>query len=109
MAEACPGCGHPIAAHPVTAPTAPLVESGATPTWLVVIGVIAGILGALLFIGYLIGSTPEAKEQATDRRAIELCKDDLRKQSLGSGTESFVRNTCEMMANKFEQKYGSRP
>jgi hypothetical protein len=76
---------------------------------LVVIGIILGLLGALLFIGYLIGSTPEAQEKTSDRKAIELCKDDLKKQPLGSGTESFVRNTCEMMANKFEQKYGSRP
>lgn len=109
LASACPGCGHPIAeAQPVSRAASP-AAGGDTPTWLVVIGIILGVLGALLFIGYLIGSTPEAKEQASDRRAIELCNVDLKKQPLGSATESFVRKTCEMMANKFEQKYGSRP
>lgn len=109
LAVACPGCGHPIASTSQIAPLNQQTESSGTPTWLVVIGIIFGCLAVLLFIGYLVGSTPEAQEREKDRAAVELCRNELKEQAIGSGTASFVRSTCEMMASKFEQQYGSRP
>ncbi len=79
------------------------------PTWIIVLGIVLGILAVLLFISYLIGSTPEAQEQATDRKAIEMCENDLSKQPFGSGEAVIVRGACDILKKQFEQKYGRRP
>lgn len=109
LATACPGCGHPLSATLATQIATQTEGSGGTPTWLSVVGIILGCLAALLFIGYLMGSSPEAKEQAGDRAAIEMCESQIRRQPYGSGEAIIVRGACDILKKQFEHKYGLSP
>lgn len=67
-------------------------------------------LGALFLMwGASISSTPEGQARASERAAIDLCWQDQRRKSLDAGTAQFVAGACEMMEDRFRQKWGRNP
>jgi len=64
---------------------------------------------AFLIFGAIVGRSPEAKEKAQARHAIDLCWEEQKRKSLDSGTQRFVAGACEALETRFIQKYGYRP
>lgn len=90
-AKACPKCGAKVPK---------------TKWWL---WVPLGLVGAFLMFGAMVGNSPEAQEKSQARSAIDLCWSEQKRKSLDAGAQRFVAGACEMMENKFAQKYGHRP
>lgn len=92
-AEICPNCG--VRVKPKA------------KVWRWVFGVPVALVVLFLAFG---ASLPANPEKTQDRRAYELCMSDLASADRArNGTSSFVAGTCEMMRNKYIQKYNSTP
>lgn len=89
-AKVCPKCG-----APTKAPT----------NWKLVAGVPLGLLVVFLVIGAM-NSDPE---KAKARAAIDLCLKQLDKKGLDLSELSFIQGACDMMEEKFRQRYGHAP
>lgn len=61
------------------------------------------LFGAMLIIGALSGP-PDEKSKA--RYAIDLCWEGVDDELQSLDVRRFVRGTCQMMVEKFEQQYG---
>jgi len=68
-----------------------------------------GLVSAFLVFGTIVASTPEAKEKAQARSAIELCWEGQERKSFDASTQRFVAGVCEMMEKEFTEKHGHRP
>lgn len=90
-AAACPGCGAKVPKP---------------KTWLWVILTIV-----VCFFGYALtaGNSPEAREKAQKRSAIELCWSEQARKSNGAGEAQFIAGACERMERDFEGQYGHKP
>ena len=69
----------------------------------------AGLGAAVMLFGAVAGCSPEAEEKSRARVSIGMCWDDQKRKSFDAATQQFVAGACEMMENKFTQKYGHRP
>lgn len=54
-------------------------------------------------------SSPEAKEKNRAREAISICWKDYESKSFDPATKRFVAGACEMMEQKFKDKYHDTP
>lgn len=99
LAKTCPKCGAPVV---VPASIAPRAKG---PLWPWVLFAVVG--GGVLLIS--MGSTPEARERGTIRRAIEACWTDQKRPSLDPATARLAAATCERMEADFVEKYGVKP
>jgi hypothetical protein len=90
-AKACPKCGSKVPK---------------TKWWL---WVPLGLGAAFLLFGAVVGRSPEAQGKGQARRAIDLCWEEQKRKSFDAGTQNFVAGACEMMENKFTERYGHRP
>lgn len=68
-----------------------------------------GLVVVFLGFGAILGSSPEAKEQTKDRRAIDLCWQEQKRKSFDAGTQRFIAGACEKMETEFTKKHGQRP
>jgi len=73
------------------------------------LGIALAVVVGILFVLYLYGSTPEAKQQSTERMAIELCWKEQGRKSNDPGTARFVAGACERMEQDFKNKWRSNP
>lgn len=114
-AAACPNCAYPLSRAPTSAPgyeprrrqpPPPKKSMGIFPKILLTF---AGLFAALVVLGMVVGSTPEGKEKAQKRAAIDMCWDEQKRKSLAPGSQRFIAGTCEMMENDFAQRFGHRP
>lgn len=112
-AVSCPHCGCPVA--PVapeqrTSPSPPIATKksgmGGLGKTLFVIG---GLFIAFLILGATVGNTPEAKEKALARDAIDLCWDEQKRKSIDPAGQRFIAGACERMESDFTLKFGVRP
>ena len=93
-AKACPHCGAKVPRPSI---------------WPWVVGVPFALFLAFLLFGAAVGSTPEAKQKAHARDAIQYCWDRQATKSLDPSTQRFVAATCESMEKKFRDDYGVDP
>lgn len=102
-AATCPHCGAAVGKPQVVAIEK---KSGNVWPWLV-FGVMMFFVVITIFAS--IGSrTPS--EQTAARRAYEGCMDSLKADDRArAGNGSFIAGTCEMMRNKYIEKYRSTP
>lgn len=68
-----------------------------------------GLIVAFFGFGALVGNSPEAKEKAQARRAIDLCWEEQKRKSFEASTQRFVAGVCEKMESDFTKKHGHRP
>lgn len=101
----CRECGKEISD---TAKTCPHCGAGVPRTkwWL---WVPLGLVVAFLAFGALVGNSPEAREKAKERAAIDLCWDGHERKSLEPDTQRFIAQVCEKMESDFQLKHGHRP
>jgi hypothetical protein len=91
----CPSCG----AKQWTSPW----------VWIVSAPIIA--FGAIMVFGALnsANQSPEDEAKHRSRAAVELCWQEQQRKSLDPSTQRFVASTCEMMEQKFLERYGHKP
>lgn len=82
-------------------------EEPSKPKWWLWITI--GVLGAVVTLGYFVGSTPEAQERAHDRAAIELCWTEQKRPSQEPDVARLIASACEKMEADFRQKHGISP
>ena len=75
----------------------------------VALGIIAALIVAFFGYGFVQMNTPEGRERAKHRDAIELCWSDYEKKSLDPATKRFVAGACESMERKYEAQLGRKP
>jgi hypothetical protein len=101
----CAECGTEISDKAAACP-----KCGAKPkrslTWL---WWVIGLFCAIIFIGVVAGSTPEAKARARDKEAIELCWRGQKDPTFEPATARFIASTCQKMESDYTAKYGSAP
>lgn len=93
-AKACPHCGAKVPRPSI---------------WPWVLGVPFALFVAFLMFGAAVGSSPEAKEKAHARDAIQYCWSRQETKSFDPSTQRFVAATCELMEKNFRDKYGAAP
>jgi hypothetical protein len=71
----------------------------------IVIGLVAA-LGLFLAYGAIIGNTPEGKEKARARDAIDLCWKGVDDSLQSLSSRRFIRDTCQKMVEKYESEFG---
>lgn len=64
-----------------------------------------------LALGLLVGcdNSPEAKEKAKKRDAIDYCWSTHEKKSISEAEKRFIAGACEKMEDDFKSKYGVNP
>ncbi|NBM98599.1 hypothetical protein [Proteus sp. G2660] len=72
---------------------------------LIVIVLIVAFLG----YGAIMSSTPEGKEKAKARNAIDYCWKEYDKKSITNEQRRFIASTCEKMESDFRSRYGVNP
>jgi ribosomal protein L40E len=101
----CKECGHQVATSAKACP-----KCGArvprTKWWL---WVPLGAVAAFLAFGAVVGNTPEGKQSAQERMAIDLCWSEQSRKSLSSSETRFVAGACEMMEERFRAKWNRAP
>ena len=70
---------------------------------------IFGLLIAMMLLGAVIKSNPEADAKFKARDAIELCWKDQSRKSLTPNDQRFIAGMCESMEDGFRSKYGVNP
>ncbi|USY23946.1 SHOCT domain-containing protein [Alcaligenes sp. 1735tsa3] len=75
----------------------------------VVLFVFLGGVAIFFAIGFYASNTPEGKEQAKARAAIDLCWSDYKTSRLPLGPRKLIADTCDMMSKEFKEKYGVAP
>lgn len=70
---------------------------------------IVGIVAAFLLFGAVAGSSPQAKEKAKARAAIDLCWEEQKRKSIDPPAQRFIAAACESMENRFVTEFGHRP
>lgn len=105
QALTCPQCGAPTAASEALAINAPKKRS----IWKWVLGVPVGAFVVLMIIGSCSANTPEGKQRATERSAIELCWESQGRKSNSAGVGQFIAGACEKMERDFRNKWGRSP
>lgn len=111
-AVACPSCAYPVSSSPVArkyAQPAPKPESAGMGTFAKILLWIVGLFVAFIAFGAMVGSSPEAKERAEERRTIEYCWDEQKKKSLAPDTQRFVAGACERLEDDFRKKWNRNP
>ncbi|MBN8714581.1 MAG: zinc ribbon domain-containing protein [Xanthomonadales bacterium] len=93
-AKACPHCGAKVPHASV---------------WPWIIGVPIALFVAMMVIGTVAGSSPEAQAKAQARDAIAYCWKQQADKALDPSTQRFVASTCEKMENDFRTKYSTDP
>lgn len=60
---------------------------------------------------FLVGcdESPEAKEKASKRDAIDYCWSSQEKKSNSESEKRFIAGACEKMEDEFRAKYGVNP
>ena len=102
-ASACPHCGAPVTA-PNEAAAEPVKKGPKLWLW-----VPLGLVAAFLAVGIVNGNSPEGKERARQRDAIDLCWKEQGRKSNSAGSAQFIAGACERMEAEYERKHGSRP
>lgn len=69
--------------------------------------VIAG--GLFLAWGFYLTSTPDGKERARQRAAIDLCWKEQARKSATLGEQRFIAGACENMVSQFRARWGRDP
>jgi hypothetical protein len=64
---------------------------------------------ALLVILVKITDTPEGREKARLRAAIDLCWKEQQRKSIDSSTARIMAGVCEGMESDFRKRYGHNP
>lgn len=54
-------------------------------------------------------NSPEAKEKAKKRDAIDYCWSTHEKKSISEAEKRFIASACEKMEDDFKSKYGVNP
>lgn len=93
----CPDCG------------AKVVDKQSSGLFLTVL-----IGGLVLFLIVMIRMSPSGSSSGMDeksqaRYAIDLCWENQRKKSLPPDQQRFIAGACEMMEQKFVEKYRHKP
>jgi len=94
MAAACPQCG------------APPARLRKTKWWL---WIPLGLIITFVIFALIVGSSPEAKQRADERIAIELCWRNQKDPALESSTQRFIAGACQKMESDFRDKHGLNP
>ena len=71
--------------------------------------VVLVVLAALLAQGFIASNTPEGKERAKARDAIELCWKEQQRKSLDPAQARFIAGACEKMEDDFRRKHNRNP
>jgi hypothetical protein len=82
------------------------VSSGAGKAILAIVG---ALFLMFLLIGFSLGSTPEAKQRAKERTAIDYCWKEQRRASLTPAEARFIAGACEKMEDDFRAKHHRNP
>lgn len=91
QANACPSCG---------------AKNQRFKWWLwIPLSAIVGFLG----VGFVAGNSPQAKEKAQQRAAIEHCWDTQADKSLAPGAARFAAGACVMLEDRFRKRWGVNP
>lgn len=70
---------------------------------------IVGIVVVFLLFGAVAGNSPQAKEKAKARAAIDLCWEEQKRKSIDPSAQRFVAAACESMEDRFVKDFGHRP
>lgn len=106
-AAACPKCGGPIDSTAQPHVTQP--EKGSSGAGKAILAVVGALLLILLVIGFSSASTPEAKQRAKERTAIDYCWKEQRRASLTPAEARFIAGACEKMEDDFRAKHHRNP
>ena len=90
---------------PETGEGTPRKTSGLKVVALVALGLVV----AFFVVGLYLSNTPEGKEKAKSRAAIDLCWADYKTSRLPLGARALIADTCDMLAKQFKEKYGVAP
>lgn len=71
--------------------------------------VVLAIFSVFVVFAIIGANDPLSKEKQRARDVIDLCKSDLQKQAVGSGTYRLVDGACTRLENEFRAKYGVNP
>lgn len=68
-------------------------------------------IGIALFLGFgfIVGNTPEAKEQLAAQDAIKHCWQEQERKSLTPEMSRLTASMCEAMEKQYRNKYGRNP
>ena len=105
----CGECGKEISTTAKACPHCGASMSNTTGKILkVAIFVLLGLI-VLVFVGIVVGSSPEAQEKQRARDIISICWADQSKKSLNAVESQSIASVCEKLESEYERKYGSRP
>ncbi|MFT0533924.1 SHOCT domain-containing protein [Castellaniella hirudinis] len=79
-----------------------------SPMKLTAMIILAGVIIFLAF-GVVRSNTPEGKEKAKLRAAIDMCWNDYKTSSLGMDARKIIAGTCLLLTDEFKNKYGFNP
>lgn len=97
----CPECGKPKSDTATNCPHCGY-RKPKSATWL---WVIISIPIIVLVFGYQHASTPDGEERSRQRLAIDLCHEEMRKNP----GNSIATGACQMMEERFKQRFGFAP
>lgn len=69
----------------------------------------AFILAMFFVLGFSSSNSPEGKEKSSQRFAIEVCWKEQGRKSLDPSAARFAAGTCEMMEQRFRDRWGVNP
>ena len=105
-AVTCPHCGAPVAIKTEPLPLQDQPTPSKPKLWLwIPLGLVAVFLG----FGFVVGNTPEGKERARQREAINLCWGEQGRKSNNAGQSQFIAGACERMEADYTRRWGTRP
>lgn len=104
----CRECGKAISSEATSCPHcgAPIPKPKRTKWWL---WVPLSLVAAFFAIGIIAGNSPEAEERHRQRLAIEHCWKEQSRKSFSADTSQFVAGACEMLEDRYRQKWGRNP
>lgn len=93
--------------RPATAESADKPKKGGIWKWIFGVPVAGFVL--VMLIGSCAGNTPDGKERAASRQAIDYCWSQQSRKSLDPSTARFAASACERMESDFKSKWGYSP
>ena len=106
MLMTCQECGAKFSTEARACPQCGWRRSRGIGKW---VAIAAFLPGVMLVFGFISSRSPEGIERSNSRAAIELCWKDQARRSLDPAAARFAAGACEMMEERFRQKWGFAP
>ena len=106
MLMTCQECGAKFSTEAKACPQCGWRRSRGVGKW---VAIAAFLPVVMLALGFVSSRTPEGRERANGRAAIELCWKDQARKSLDPAAGRFAAGACEAMEERYRQRWGREP